>query len=87
MAQFQFGSFTKARVETFSDGVFVVIVTLLVFDLKFPKIDAPTNAAVWQGILVTMPKLLSWVNSRVGGPISDCVCHLDETVRRSGITG
>lgn len=59
----QFGSFTKARVETFSDGVFVVIVTLLVFDLKFSKLDEPTNAAVRQGILAALPKLLSWVNS------------------------
>jgi len=63
MANFNFGSFTKNRVEAFSDGVFAVVVTLLVFDLKFTHIDVADNQKVWSGILSTLPKLLSWINS------------------------
>lgn len=63
MALYQSGTFTKARVEAFSDGVFAIIVTLLVFELRFPHLDEPDNVAVWQGIVGVLPKLLSWVNS------------------------
>ncbi|RKR80374.1 putative membrane protein [Mucilaginibacter gracilis] len=51
------------RVETFSDGVFTVVATLLVFDLHFPHINHPTNANVWMAILSTLPKLIAWINS------------------------
>lgn len=61
--QAQFAGFAKSRVETFSDGVFVVIVTLLVFDLKLPPIGSATNDAVWQGIVGVAPKLFGWANS------------------------
>jgi len=63
MANFNFGRFTKNRVEAFSDGVFAVVVTLLVFDLKIAHIDFATNEKLWSGILSTLPKLLSWINS------------------------
>ena len=32
---------TKARLELFSDGVFVIVLTLLVLDLKPPAADGP----------------------------------------------
>jgi uncharacterized membrane protein len=39
------GSFSKARVESFSDGVMAVIITILVLDLKAPGSGEPaTNA-------------------------------------------
>jgi TMEM175 potassium channel family protein len=57
------GSFNKSRVEAFSDGVFAIVVTLLVLDLKFPAVENPTNHAIWYGILSTMPKVISWVIS------------------------
>ena len=63
MANYQFGSFTKSRVEAFSDGVFAIIVTLLVFELKFPTIEHATNQLVLDNITAVMPKLLSWLNS------------------------
>ncbi|RZJ20035.1 MAG: DUF1211 domain-containing protein [Acinetobacter sp.] len=55
--------FTVNRIETFSDGVFAIVVTLLVFDLHFPHISNPTNENVWAAIVATLPRLLSWVNS------------------------
>lgn len=58
-----FGNFTINRVEAFSDGVFAIVVTILVFDLKFPQITHPTNANVWAAIVAILPKMLAWMNS------------------------
>ena len=56
--------FNKSRVETFSDGIFAIIVTLLVLELKVPEIrnhgSASELAAALKGML---PKLLSWIIS------------------------
>jgi uncharacterized membrane protein len=35
------GSFSKARVEAFSDGVMAVIMTIMVLDLKAPRTGEP----------------------------------------------
>jgi uncharacterized membrane protein len=35
------GSFSKARVEAFSDGVMAVIITIMVLDLKAPRSGEP----------------------------------------------
>ncbi len=35
------GSFSKARVEAFSDGVMAVIITIMVLDLKPPRSGEP----------------------------------------------
>ena len=56
--------FSKARVETFSDGVFAIIVTLLVLELKVPTLvnvnsAAELGAALWGDF----PKFLSWIVS------------------------
>jgi len=57
------GNFTKTRVESFSDAVFAIVVTLLVFEVKFPHIENAGNQAVWNGIVSTFPKLISWIIS------------------------
>jgi uncharacterized membrane protein len=58
------GYFNKARVETFSDGIFAIIVTLLVLELKVPEIhdhgSAEELAYALKGVL---PKLLCWIIS------------------------
>lgn len=56
--------FTKARVETFSDGIFAIIVTLLVLEIKVPHIenhDSVTElaAALWH----LAPKVIAWMIS------------------------
>jgi len=43
---------TKHRMELFSDGVFVIVLTLLVLDLKAPAADG------WAGLLALAPGLL-----------------------------
>ena len=56
--------FLKARVEAFSDGVFAIIVTLLVLEIKLPSIDSPVSThELWQALYALLPKVLSWVLS------------------------
>jgi uncharacterized membrane protein len=56
--------FSKPRVETFSDGVFAIIITILVLELKIPKISEPNSVRVlWMALVDIMPKFLSWVIS------------------------
>jgi uncharacterized membrane protein len=55
---------TKERVETFSDGVFAIIITLLVLEIRVPAISnhqSPT--ALWQALIAMSPKFLSWIIS------------------------
>lgn len=58
--------FSKGRIEAFSDGVFAIIVTLLVLELKPPLLSAARHAdagALAGGLLALLPKFLSWVVS------------------------
>jgi uncharacterized membrane protein len=29
----------KSRLETFSDGVFAIVITLLILDIRFPEVE------------------------------------------------
>ncbi|MEZ5427956.1 MAG: TMEM175 family protein [Pyrinomonadaceae bacterium] len=56
--------FTKSRVEAFSDGVFAIIITLLVLEIKVPHIETPGSinelaTALWH----LAPKFIAWVIS------------------------
>jgi uncharacterized membrane protein len=53
--------FPKHRLEAFSDGVFAIVITLLVLELKVPHIPHSENTeevihALWE----ILPKLFSW---------------------------
>jgi uncharacterized membrane protein len=61
---FKFGVFTKNRVEAFSDGIFAIIVTLLILEIKVPHIENPDSVSDLMGSIITMlPKFVSWVIS------------------------
>jgi uncharacterized membrane protein len=52
------------RIEAFSDGVFAIIVTLLVLELKVPELHHRDSAGeLWQGLCAVLPKFLSWLIS------------------------
>lgn len=54
----------RSRVEAFSDGVFAIVVTLLVFELKPPDLAATESiAALAYKLWELTPKLVSWVIS------------------------
>ena len=56
--------FSKARVEAFSDGVFAIIITLLVLELRVPHIELPATAeALSEALVHLLPKFIAWVIS------------------------
>lgn len=58
------GIFSKNRVETFSDGIFAIIVTLLVLEIKVPIINSTDSPIVLINSLINiLPKFISWIIS------------------------
>jgi uncharacterized membrane protein len=56
--------FAKNRVETFSDGVFAIIVTLLVLEIKVPHIDLHDDSReLVHALFGLFPKFISWIIS------------------------
>lgn len=56
--------FSKSRVEAFSDGIFAIIVTLLVLEIKVPEIhDHNSIRAVTNALISLLPKIFSWIVS------------------------
>ena len=58
--------FTKSRVETFSDGIFAIIVTLLVLEIKVPHLaetDHDSIAKLASALWELAPKILAWIIS------------------------
>ena len=56
--------FSKTRVESFSDGIFAVIITLLVLEIRVPAIVHNTSVIeLGRGLITTFPKILSWIVS------------------------
>jgi uncharacterized membrane protein len=56
--------FSKSRVEAFSDGIFAIIVTLLVLEIKVPEIHHHDSVTELTDALIGMlPKVLSWIVS------------------------
>jgi uncharacterized membrane protein len=56
----------RGRVEALSDGVFAIVVTLLVLEIKAPRIAAADSVAEMAGALWALaPKFVSWVISFV----------------------
>jgi uncharacterized membrane protein len=56
--------FSKNRVEAFSDGIFAIIVTLLVLEIKVPHIGDHHSAGELMAALKGLfPKFLSWIIS------------------------
>jgi len=50
----------KNRVETLSDGVFAIAMTLLVVDFHVPPMPSFSDAALWQGLLSLRPVVESY---------------------------
>jgi uncharacterized membrane protein len=64
LSRFAQGELRLNRIEAFSDGVFAIVVTLLVLDLKVPSLRDPQSVSELSHQLVELlPKLLSWLIS------------------------
>lgn len=56
--------FSKSRIETFSDGVFAIIITLLVLEIKVPEIENHlSKEELWHSLILLLPKIISWMVS------------------------
>jgi uncharacterized membrane protein len=54
----------KSRIEAFSDGVFAIVLTLLVLEIKVPSLaDPPGDAALLHALLDELPVIASCVVS------------------------
>jgi uncharacterized membrane protein len=61
------GSFSKARVEAFSDGVMAVIMTIMVLDLKAPRTGEPAAlVGLWPSFAIYLVSFflttIYWIN-------------------------
>jgi len=62
LRRFRRGELRLARIEAFSDGVFAIVVTLLVLELKVPALrDAGSAGELSHQLRELLPKLLSWL--------------------------
>jgi uncharacterized membrane protein len=52
----------RGRLEALSDGVFAIVVTLLVLELKVPHVDTATGASLPAALTALAPKFTSWVH-------------------------
>ena len=63
-ARFKRGHLHLTRVEAFSDGVFAIVVTLLVLELKLPPLKDHASVSELAHQLVELaPKFLGWLIS------------------------
>jgi uncharacterized membrane protein len=63
-SRFRQWPFDKRRLEAFSDGVFAIVMTILVLDLKLPHIAHPERAEeIWNALVAVRPVFFSWVVS------------------------
>ncbi|HMN20563.1 MAG TPA: TMEM175 family protein [Ottowia sp.] len=54
---------SKARLEALSDGVYAVVLTLLVLELRLPPLPASSGSALDAALLALLPKALVWMLS------------------------
>ena len=64
LRRFRVEGMSLERIVAFSDGVFAIIVTILVLELHVPHLNEPHNAReLAEALLALLPKFLSWVAS------------------------
>lgn len=56
--------FSKSRVEAFSDGIFAIIITLLVLEIKVPHIgEHGSGLELLNALMELFPKFIGWIIS------------------------
>ena len=58
------GNFGKSRIDAFSDGVFAIVITLLILEIRVPHIhDIYASRELLDGLVGLTPKFLSYILS------------------------
>lgn len=52
---------TTARIETLTDGVFAIVMTLLAFDMRVPVEEQVEQLGLWGALVQLAPNLLSYI--------------------------
>ncbi len=60
---FQKDCLPKTRIESLSDGVFSIILTLLILEIRLPPLEYSSDQTLMLGLLSLGPQILSWVCS------------------------
>jgi uncharacterized membrane protein len=64
MLKFKYWKFNKNRLEAFSDGVFAIIITLLILEIKVPHLNNTLdNSELKEKLFDLIPVFLSWLIS------------------------
>nr|WP_010130419.1 TMEM175 family protein [Microbulbifer agarilyticus] len=53
----------KNRLEAFSDGVFAILITLLILEIEIPELSSIDDRSMLQGLLVLLPKFTAFILS------------------------
>src|SRR5947209_3878508 len=53
----------RQRFEAFSDGIFAIVATLLVLDIRVPVLQAVNSASLWKALFTLWPQYLAYVTS------------------------
>ncbi len=61
---FRSGNFPKNRLEAFSDGVFAIVVTLLILEIRVPQVSGPDlSQHLIEGLIELLPKVFCYILS------------------------
>lgn len=53
----------SSRLDILADGIFAIVMTILVFEIKVPEIMSPTNEAIFELLKYSYPLFLSYILS------------------------
>lgn len=59
-AQRRFSAITTSRIETLADGVFAIVMTLLVFDIRVPTTEFVEEVGLLSSLFTLIPNLFSY---------------------------
>lgn len=63
LRRFQKGDLPRNRIEAVSDGIFAIVLTLLILEIKLPAGLSHNDHDLLNGLLQTGPQITSWVSS------------------------
>ena len=54
---------STSRLGLLADGIFAIVMTLLVLEIKVPVLSYPTNESIWRSLVDSYPLFLSYMLS------------------------